>query len=447
VSAPAAAPGLILAAPGSGSGKTIITAALIRAFRRAGVTVAAAKAGPDYIDAGYLAAASGRPCLNLDPWAMRPATLAALAQRLSASAELVLCEGVMGLFDGIDAAGAGSTADLAAATGWPVVLVVDVRGQAASAAALVAGFARHRSDIRIAGVIFNRVGGQGHADTLLQAMAATLPGLRVLGCVPRHAALALPERHLGLVQAREQDHLDTLLDHAADAVAPAIDCAGLRSLARPAARAYADGTAIPIPPLGQRIAVACDDAFAFAYPALLDGWRAAGAELSLFSALADAAPSSDADAVYLPGGYPELHAGRLAGSTTLLAGLRDAASRGATIYGECGGYMVLGRGVVDAEGRRHAMAGLLPLESSFARRRLHLGYRRVALAGEGPLGTQGAAYRGHEFHYASVVDEGCGEALFSAVDASGRPLGPVGRRAGRVMGSFVHLIDRAERPA
>jgi cobyrinic acid a,c-diamide synthase len=278
-------------------------------------------------------------------------------------------------------------------------------------------------------------------------MAATLPGLRVLGCVPRHAALALPERHLGLVQAREQAHLDTLLDHAADAVAPAIDCDGLRSLARPAARSFAEGTAIPIPPLGQRIAVACDDAFAFAYPALLDGWRAAGAELSLFSPLADAAPGSDADAVYLPGGYPELHAGRLAGSTTLLAGLRGAASRGATIYGECGGYMVLGRGLVDAEGRRHAMAGLLPLESSFAWRKLHLGYRRVALAAEGPLGTQGAAYRGHEFHYASVVDEGGGEALFSAVDASGRPLGAVGRRAGRVMGSFVHLIDRAERPA
>ncbi|MBI3707826.1 MAG: cobyrinate a,c-diamide synthase, partial [Proteobacteria bacterium] len=210
MSAPAAAPGLILAAPASGSGKTIIAAALIRSFRRAGVSVAAAKAGPDYIDAGYLAAASGRPCLNLDPWAMRPATLAALAQRLSTSAEIVLCEGVMGLFDGIDAAGAGSTADLAAATGWPVVLVVDVRGQAASAAALVAGFAGHRSDIRVAGVIFNRVGGQGHVDTLLQAMAATLPGLRVLGCVPRHAALALPERHLGLVQAREHGHLDTL---------------------------------------------------------------------------------------------------------------------------------------------------------------------------------------------------------------------------------------------
>ncbi|MBI3706632.1 MAG: cobyrinate a,c-diamide synthase, partial [Proteobacteria bacterium] len=284
-------------------------------------------------------------------------------------------------------------------------------------------------------------------DTLLQAMAATLPGLRVLGCVPRHAALALPERHLGLVQAREHGHLDTLLDRAADAVAPAIDCAGLRALARPAARTFADETAVPIPPLGQRIAVACDDAFAFAYPALLDGWRAAGAELSQFSPLADAAPGSDSDAVYLPGGYPELHAGRLAGNTTLLAGLRGAASRGATIYGECGGYMVLGRGLVDAEGRRHAMAGLLPLESSFAWHKLHLGYRRVALAAAGPLGTPGAAYRGHEFHYASVVDEGGGDALFSAVDASGRPLGPVGRRAGRVMGSFVHLIDRAERPA
>ena len=434
--------GLIVSAPASASGKTVFTLALLRHLARSGVAVASCKVGPDFIDPAYHAAASGRPCLNLDPWAMRAETLAYLATTLAREAGLVIGEGVMGLFDGSGAEGKGSTADLAALTGWPVMLVIDVSGQAASAAAVVRGFAGHRTDVAVAGVVFNRVGAHGHEKVLRAAAAAAVPEVPVLGCLPRDSALALPERHLGLVQASEKEDLEGFLDAAADLVAAHVDIAALTALARPCRIVTPQPqTAVPVPPLGQRIAVARDDAFAFSYPAVLDGWRAAGAEVSLFSPLEDQSPAADADAVYLPGGYPELHGGRLASSHNFLSGLK-AAARGAVIYGECGGYMVLGRGLIDRQGRRHAMAGLVALETSFAQPRLHLGYRSVRLAATGPLGATGAGFRGHEFHYASVAKRGSGAPLFTCADASGRELEPAGLIDGRVMGSFIHLVDR-----
>ena len=434
--------GVIIAAASSGSGKTTLTLALLRHFRNAGRRVASAKAGPDFIDAAFHGAASGAPCLNLDPWAMRGETIAGLVARLESEAEIVLCEGVMGLFDGAGSAGAqGSTADLAALVGWPVVLAVDVAGQSGSAAALLRGFAGHRPDVPVAGVIFNRVGGPRHSAMLANSVHAALPGLAILGQVPRHAELALPARHLGLVQAGEHPDLERFLDRAAELVAQSVDWAALLALARPSRLAPAAPALLL--PLGQRIAVAQDVAFAFAYAAQLAHWRAAGAELSLFSPLADEAPAADADAVFLPGGYPELHAGALAARQRFLRGLREAVARGAAIYGECGGYMVLGQGLVDASGARHAMAGLLPLETSFAERHRQLGYRELRLVAAGPLGEAGSRFRGHEFHYASVLQEGGGAPLFHATDADGAPLGALGRVSGRVMGSFLHLIDRA----
>jgi cobyrinic acid a,c-diamide synthase len=436
-------PGLILAAPASGSGKTLVTLALLRALVRHGVRAVGAKAGPDYIDPQFHAAACGRPCLNLDPWAMREETIAALVAALGREGDFVICEGVMGLFDGIDAAGHGSTADLAQRIGWPVILIVDAAGQAASAAALVNGFVRHRDDVTIAGVLFNRVGAPAHGAILRDAVAATLPDLPVLGCLPRDPALVLPSRHLGLVQPCENAGIEAILEHAGAWIGAAVDLEKLRALARPARLAEAHDDASPLPPLGSKIAIARDDAFAFAYPATLEGWRRAGASLTFFSPLADEPPAKDADAVYLPGGYPELHAGRIAANARFLDGLRHLAARGVTVYGECGGYMSLGRGLVDAKGQRHAMAGLLPLETSFAERRLHLGYRAAQLVRGCALGQDGAAFRGHEFHYASVVDEGPGDPLFETANAAGRPLGAAGRRTGAVMGSFVHLIDRA----
>lgn len=437
------APGLIIAAPASGSGKTVVTLGLLRHLTRTGMAVASAKAGPDYIDPAFHAAASGRACVNLDPWAMPPDMLRAAAGRVGQAADLVVCEGVMGLFDGATAT-SGSTADLAAALGWPVMLVVDAHAQAASAAAIVRGFVSHRPDVAVAGVIFNRIGSDRHAAVIAEACALAVPDVAVLGFLPRESGLALPERHLGLVQAREHPKLEAFLDAAAALVARHLDVPTLIGLAAPGngGEAHADST-LPIPPLGQRIAVADDAAFAFRYALVTDVWRAAGCEILPFSPLADEAPDERADAVYLPGGYPELHAGRLSQADRFLTGLRAAAARGATVFGECGGYMVLGRGLVDADGKRHAMAGLLPLETSFADRGLHLGYRRVALAFPTRLGPAGTTYLGHEFHYARTLSEGPGAALMQAFDATGRDLGPTGLICSSVLGSFVHLITRA----
>jgi cobyrinic acid a,c-diamide synthase len=437
------AKGLIIAAASSGSGKTTVTLALLALLKRRGVAVASCKVGPDYIDPQFHARATGRPCFNLDGWAMRPATLAHLVQQATRDAELLVVEGVMGLFDGApgDADLApGSTAEIAARTHLPVVLVLRAKGIGATAAALLQGLKRHHRDVEVAGVIFNEVGGERHRAMLAQAAArADLP---VLGCLPAFDDIALPSRHLGLVQAREHGEFDRYLDRLCAHVAPHLELDALRALA--AAPTIAQTKSVrALPPLGQRIAVADDMAFGFTYAATLLDWRAAGAEIVPFSPLACQAPDQAADAIYLPGGYPELHAGTLAANDAFMDGLRQAARKGAAIYGECGGYMTLGEALIDADGHRHAMAGLLPVVTSFAERKLHLGYRQGALLSDSPLGKGGREFRGHEFHYATVVEEGPGESLFAVEDAACRNLGRQGRRQGSVFGSFLHLIDEA----
>jgi cobyrinic acid a,c-diamide synthase len=247
------------------------------------------------------------------------------------------------------------------------------------------------------------------------------------------------------VQAGEHVDLEDLLDRAAGWIGDGVDVAGLLALARPAGIPDGcDAAALTaLPPLGQRIAVARDTAFAFAYPHLLAGWRAAGAEVLPFSPLADEAPAAGADAVFLPGGYPELHAGQLADASRFRDGLRRLAADGALVYGECGGYMVLGRGLEDAEGVRHPMLDLLPLETSFEAPRMTLGYRDASLSADGPLGRAGAGFRGHEFHFARLLGDECESPLFACRDARGRDLGAAGGRRANVMGSFIHLVDRA----
>jgi cobyrinic acid a,c-diamide synthase len=261
--------------------------------------------------------------------------------------------------------------------------------------------------------------------------------------VPADPALALPSRHLGLVPAAEAGIAESVIDRCAAHVAAGIDVDRLMNLAR-GSTLIAECAAAPLPVLGQRIAVAQDAAFSFAYPAVLQSWRRQGAELSFFSPLADEAPDRAADSVYLPGGYPELWAHRLASAVKFGCGLRRAAANGKTIYGECGGYMVLGEALVDGEGRRHRMAGLLPLVTSFAERRLQLGYRCVGVGEDWPFGASGSRFRGHEFHYATIVEEDGCEPLFSASDAAGFDLGTCGLRRGSVFGSFIHLIDHCD---
>ena len=443
--------GLIIAAPSSGSGKTVFTLGLLRHLLRSGKDIASAKTGPDYIDPAFHAAATGKPCYNLDSWAMRPDLLATTAAELSGDGNgIVVCEGVMGLFDGATAE-QGSTADLSEITGWPVVLVIDAGSQGASAAAVLRGFATHRPGLALAGVVFNRTGGPRHETILRDAVARMDMDTPVIGCIPRSTGLSLPDRHLGLVQASEKPELDGFLDAAADLIDKHIDVDALLAKVRPLKSAQPGETPTrPLKPLGQRIAIASDEAFSFRYPLTVEGWQSQGAEISFFSPLDDEAPPDNADAVYLPGGYPELHGFRLATSNRFMDGLRGAADRGALIYGECGGYMVLGKGMVDADSHRHAMAGLLGLETSFAKRRLHLGYRDIeldavaALGCGNVLGVPGARFRGHEFHYATVLKEGPGAPLFKSRDVAGNDLGLAGLSDGRVIGSFVHLIDHVD---
>lgn len=263
-------------------------------------------------------------------------------------------------------------------------------------------------------------------------------GLPVLGALMREAGLVLPERHLGLVQARETADLDARLDRLADLAEAGIDLDAV--LAAAGGAVPASTAALPAPP-GQRVAVASDAAFSFLYPHLEAGWRAAGAEILPFSPLADEAPPDAADACWLPGGYPELHAGRLAGASRFLDGLR-AFARTRPVHGECGGYMVLGRSLEDADGTTHAMAGLLPVATSYRKRRLHLGYRVAHLCADGLLGRRGARLVGHEFHYASELSPAASEgvALARVADAEGADLGLAGHRIGSVGGSFFHLI-------
>ena len=430
-------PGLILAAPASHSGKTVLTASLLRLLRRCGRRVASFKTGPDYIDPAFHARAAGRPCFCLDGWAMGRQSFEVVAAWLAEDADLVLGEGVMGLFDGAPD-GTASTADISERTGWPVLLVVDARGQAASVAALIHGFVSYRQSVGIAGLVLNGVASDRHARVLEQAVAPL--GLPLLGLVPRHADFELPSRHLGLVQAIEHPDLDGFLDRAADRLAEHLDVDTLVRLA--VAPDHAAASAPPPLLAGRRLAIAEDAAFAFVYPHLLRAWREAGVQLLPFSPLADEAPDA-ADAIFLPGGYPELHAARLAANTGFLDGLRSAAQAGTPVYGECGGYMILGETLTDAEGAKHVMAGLLPLATSFAARRLHLGYREVTLVESGPLGDAGQRLRGHEFHYATIQREGEAAPLFHARDGLGADLGPAGLRRGSVAGSFIHLIDRS----
>lgn len=422
--------GFILAAPASGAGKTTVTLGLLRALKRRGHPVRGAKSGPDYIDPRFHEAACGQPCFNLDAWAMDPARLKSLAQMQNGT---VLIEGAMGLFDGAPPLGKGATADLARILNLPVVLVVDAARTAQSIAPLVAGFAAYDADVHIAGVILNNVGSTRHETMLRDALARI--SMPVFGAVHRQTTLTHPSRHLGLVQAGERIDLEDFLNCAADVMDNAIDTDALLALAAPLPKAaMPDCKTAP----AQHIAIAQDAAFAFAYPHLLADWRAAGAMLSFFSPLADE-PAPKADMIFLPGGYPELHAGKLAAAERFKSSVLQAAQNDTMIYGECGGYMMLGKGLVDAQGQAHEMLGLLPLETSFAKRRLHLGYRHVQ-AVSGPFTGRHMA---HEFHYATTL-RADGPTLFNATDAQGTALPDMGLIQGKVCGSFAHLIDRSE---
>jgi cobyrinic acid a,c-diamide synthase len=348
----------------------------------------------------------------------------------------------MGLFDGVPGISGrtGASADIAAALGLPVLLVIDVSGQAQSAAAIVKGCRSYDERLNVSGVIVNRVGSERHRRLVVEAIEAM--GVPVVGALPRNDKVALPERHLGLVQAAETEALEARLETIADFVEAHADCSRVLALAGELDCASSAPAPAAVRPPGQRIALARDAAFSFIYPHLVQGWRAAGAEIVPFSPLADEPPSSDCDFCWLPGGYPELHAGQLAAATRFREGLRRFAET-RPAHGECGGYMALGQSLVDASGVVHPMAGLLGVETSFEKRRMTLGYREARIAADCALGRKGALLRGHEFHYATIVADGGDDPFAFVRDVYGAPEAPAGSRRGRVTGSFFHVIAEA----
>jgi cobyrinic acid a,c-diamide synthase len=433
-------PAFLIAAPSSGSGKTVLTLALLRAFQKRGITVGSFKVGPDYIDPVFHHRASGRPCFNLDSWAMRDGTQTAVLSKVFNDNRLIIGEGVMGLFDGARD-GSGSTADIASQYDLPIILVLDARGQSTSAGAVLSGFNSFRPGVKIAGVIFNKTGGPGHIQML--SAAADQVGIPALGFVPRTDSLGLDHRHLGLVQARETTDLERFLEKASEVIEAHVDLDGMLSLAQKRTQ-ITKGELPAILPLGQKIAVAEDDAFSFTYPHILSAWKNAGVELSFFSPLADQVPSTKADAIYLPGGYPELHCEKLSSAENFRAGMRRAAEAGTAIYGECGGFMVLGESLTAKDNKPYPMLNLLPIQTSFAEPKLHLGYRNAIIESNCVLGATGSAFKAHEFHYAKLSASEPISPLFLLSDALGKDIGVAGAIRDNIAGSFIHIIDRID---
>ena len=431
--------GLIIAAPRSGAGKTTVMLGLCKAFTERGIKVQPYKNGPDYIDPAFHKVATGHNSCNLDSWAMNRAEI--INQLISSKGDLILFEGSMGLFDGVSDVGSfgtGTTADIARLTGWPVILVLDASGQAQSAAAVAKGFYTFDSDVKIAGVILNNVSSLRHKRLLEDGMSRA--GIKVLGCLPRNKELMLPERHLGLIQAEEISDLNSIMTNLSQFMSKNCNLDEIIKCANSLKAEHSLGNVISVKPPGQRIAMARDKAFAFIYPHLIDSWRNQGAEILYFSPLKNETPNPNADIVWLPGGYPELYAGRISSADKFLDGLRHF-SLSKPVHGECGGYMVMGEGLIDAKGCNHKMAGILGLVSSFKDRKMKLGYRRAQMNENILSFSKNDIISGHEFHYSSIVSQP-DVPLAEITDANNEKVSETGSRRNFASGTFFHVIAR-----
>ncbi len=459
---------LVIAGTHSGVGKTTLAAGLMAALRRRGLTVQPFKVGPDYIDAGHHTAAASRTCRNLDTWMMPPESVRSLFVHACRDADIAIIEGVMGVYDG---AGydeeTGSTAEVAKLLQAPVILVIDASKMARSAAALAVGYQRFDPELPLAGFIINRAGSDHHGAGVAGAIEEAT-GLPVFGWLPREEGLKFPERHLGLVPAAEASAGSAFVAAAGETVTRQIDVDRLLALAgndtsrshalrgnarvrRSASQPVAaqDGTqsvptGVPTQSVGTRdggiIAVARDAAFHFTYEENLELLLAAGARLAFFSPLRDTALPQGTVGVILSGGFPEIHAARLAANVSMKEALRDAHERGLPIYAECGGLMYLTQTILDHHGREHRMVGLLPGRSVMSKR-LTLGYRLARAAGSSWLFADGETVRGHEFHYSQW--EGRPADLppaYTLLPSSGTGASWVdGACVGKLLASYVHL--------
>jgi cobyrinic acid a,c-diamide synthase len=441
-------PRIVIAGAASSVGKTTITAGLIAALRRRGLTVQPFKCGPDYIDPSYHERAANRPCRNLDAWMLNDAQLLEGFSCACRDADIAVIEGVMGLFDGSDWHDErASTAQIAKLLGAPVLLVVDIAGAARSAAAVVLGCQHFDPDLALRGVLLNFAGSETHAKGCGAAITSRT-GLPMLGWLPRRSGLEIPERHLGLVPGAEHSDPDALIAQIADEITQRFDITAVVDVARAAGElpSIAEPTPNFHEALGVHrpvIAVARDAAFCFYYPENLELLTEAGAEIEFFSPLKGESPSSRASGVYLGGGYPELHGAALAANVELWRTLRELRSRNAPIYAECGGFMVLTEGLIDREGRRWPMAGLVPGVTRMTDKLAALGYRHAVAQSSNLLVDGGEALRGHEFRYSNWV---C-EAPIAAGDIAWRvtgsraaaPSDSAGFASGNLLASYVHI--------
>ncbi|MDH5526028.1 MAG: cobyrinate a,c-diamide synthase [Nitrospirota bacterium] len=430
----------LIAGTRSGVGKTTVALGLMGALASRGLAVAPFKAGPDFIDPGLHRLAAGRPSRNLDSWMMPPAAVAASFARGLRGHDVAVVEGVMGLFDG--AAGddlSGSSADLARRLGIPVILVVDASGMAASVAAVVHGFATLDPDVNVAGVILNRVASPNHLEHLVDALNAhtTIP---VLGHLPRDVGISLPERHLGLVTAEDLSD-EGVLTRMAERVAEGVDVdrlLALTTITPPPAPAV-----VSLPEPVVRIGVARDAAFCFIYPDTVEALEAAGARIVPFSPLSD--PSlPEVDALYLPGGYPELHGEALSANVPMLEAVRGAAGTGMPIYAECGGLVYLSQGVTRPDGATFGFCGVLPARCRLLEQRAALGYREIAVTADGPLGQAGSTLRGHEFHYAEIdraaLESSGVSTTLTLARRGGKGARAEGYRVDNVLATWAHVL-------
>lgn len=435
----ATVPVLTVAGTHSGSGKTTVALGLMAALERRGLAVQGYKVGPDFIDPGHHLAITGRASHNLDGWMMDRAANQALFVRGLCGTEAAVIEGVMGLFDGFSGNDeSGSTAQMAKWLGTPVLLVVDARSMARSAAAVALGFSRFDAHLPLAGVVFNRVASEAHARMLIEAMGS-VPDVPVLGCLPREEGLWMPSRHLGLVTAEDlrpsedrEEHLVLWIENHLD-LNRILEKAPRISPARPDTE----------PPPGRRVRIglARDEAFCFYYAENLRILEAAGAELVPFSPLRSADLPENVAGLYLGGGYPELHCEALSANRSVKKAIRAFSRSGRPVYAECGGFMYLMQTIRDLQGRRHRMAGVFPLEATMEPRLRSLGYREVTTRAESLLGPAGTTVRGHEFHYSRMEphDEGNAERIYRMTPRNGQAEFEEGFLMNGVLGSYVHL--------
>ncbi|MFU2210923.1 cobyrinate a,c-diamide synthase [Solidesulfovibrio sp. C21] len=455
--------GLVVAGTRSGCGKTSVALGLMRALSRRGLRVQAFKAGPDFIDPGHHGLATGRVSHNLDDWMCGSDVVREIFARYAADADVVVVEGVMGLFDGFSATDdAGSTARLAKTLGLPVLLVADAASMARSTAAMVSGFTDFDPELEFCGVALNNAGSDSHRELLAEVMAVSLPDVPLWGVLPRRPEITMPSRHLGLVTAETDTDALSRLDALADWVENSFDLpARIQSLpplwgsggavvprrggpggAEPllaaggASPSFPSSTSSTSPLIG----VARDAAFCFYYAENLRLLEAAGARLAYFSPLSDTALPEGVGGLYLGGGYPELFAPTLAANAAMRGAIREFCAAGRPVLAECGGFMYLMESLVDKAGRRQAMAGVFPFRAIMGERFSALGYREAVTRADTPLGPAGTRLRGHEFHY-SRLDGDTDEvaAVYALTGRKGPIDAPEGFLRGNTLGSYVHL--------